>query len=96
MQERTPAEEIVQPVGSDPLARVQVYGLMPPVTANCCEYAVPTVAVRAVVIALPDSIVSLASRAGTVSVMELLIEEFAAETAVMVTVCAEVVAAGAV
>jgi hypothetical protein len=39
----TPAPDSVRPAGSVPVVTDHAYGGVPPVAANVCEYAVPTV-----------------------------------------------------
>ena len=39
----TPAEDNVRPPGGVPVVTDHVYGGVPPVPSNVCEYAVPTV-----------------------------------------------------
>ena len=80
-----------QPVGRVPPDKVQVYGAMPPVLANCSEYAAPTEPVNCV----PLGAV-IAGLAGIVSVKLPVLVLSATEVAEMITVCADVVAAGAI
>ena len=89
--ESSPAFVRVQPVGRVPPVRVQVKGATPPVPANCSEYAAPTAPVNCV----PVGGV-IAGLAAMVSVTLPVLVLSATEVAVMVTVCAALVAAGAV
>jgi hypothetical protein len=72
------------PVGSVPDARLQVYGVVPPVAFNVAEYAVPAVA--------PDrEVVATASGGATTGVMVTTALPDLVESAVLVAVTVAVV-----
>jgi Zn-dependent protease len=86
----TPPEVMVKQGGKRPLVRVHVYGAIPPEPASVTAYADPTELAR------PALTVVIEGAAGTVIVAVPVLAVSAADVAVIVAVCAELVAAGAV
>lgn len=93
MPDRTPAEVSERHEGRDEpeaAAQLHVYELMPPLPAMVTDFAMPTDQARLALVVVIDG------AAGIVMVVVPVLVVSAIDVAVMVTVCDELVAAGAV